>query len=293
MKRYLPFLLLFCLSGTPCCPAAFQDVDPNPAPIVLPDPVPVPDPIFEPTPASPDLPVAAIDVSDSRGNPVTDEIGFGQLLVLSSDKAVHANVEGSLNWIVEPGLQTFSTDGGRKLVINTGLQPTTLRVMQIVSTRSGRNAYSRIIIRIGGGQPVPPGPGPNPNPGPQPEPDPIVDPQPEFGNLQVLIIEETSQRPALPADQQTIIASPQIRAYAKEACSKGADGKTPDFRIFDKDVQVTREPEWLKTAFATALTDSKVLPWIVLSNGTAGYSGPLPANEEETLALLKKFGGER
>ena len=107
---------------------------------------PIPDPVPLPPAPAPQDPVASIEVVNSAGEPVVGEIGVGQMVILKSDKAKHANVEGSLTWIIEPQLQTFSADGGKTIIVNTGLKPEVLRIMQIVSSLNGKNTYQRISI---------------------------------------------------------------------------------------------------------------------------------------------------
>lgn len=242
------------------------------------------EPAPQPQPPAPQEPVASIEVVDSAGEPVIGEVGLGQMLVLKSDKAKHAEVDGSLTWIIEPQLQTFSADGGKTIILNTGLKPEILRIMQIVSSLNGRNTYQRISIRIGQGPQPPPDPV---NPPVDPVPvDPKPNPSPKFGQLKVLIIEETGSRGELPSEQIGIFTSVPIREYTDKACSKTANNA--DFRIYDKDVSVSAEPEWIQKAFAEPRQD---LPWILISNGVTGFSGPLPENAAKTLELLKKYGG--
>lgn len=244
-------------------------------------------PVDPPQPPAPQDPVASIEVVDSQGQQVVGEVGVGQMLVLKSDKAKHANAEGSLTWIIEPSLQTFSADGGKTVILNTGLKPEVLRIMQIVSSTNGKNTYQRISIRIGQGPQPPPKDDPVVPPKPVDPTDPVVPPAPKLGQLKVLIIEETGSRGELPSDQIGIFTSVPIREYAKKACSKDAKGN-PDFLVFDKDVSVEGTAEWVQQAWKQPRQD---LPWILLSNGTTGYSGPLPENIDKTLELLKKYGG--
>lgn len=242
------------------------------------------DPVVDPPqPPAPQDPVASIEVVDAQGQPVVGEIGLAQMLVVKSDKSKHANVEGSLTWIIEPQLQTFSADGGRTVVLNTGMKPEILRIMQIVSSVNGKNTYQRISIRIGQGpQPPPVDP---PQPGPVDPPGPA--PAPKLGDLKVLIIEETGSRGELPSDQIAVFTSVPIREYVRKACSKDPKGN-PDFRVYDQNVSIEGEPEWIQKAWKEPRQD---LPWILLSNGTTGFSGPLPATADKTLELLKKYGG--
>jgi hypothetical protein len=134
-------------------------------------------------------------------------------------------------------------------------------------------------------QPIPPDPTPVP-----PDPTPIP-PQP--AGFRVLILEETAERGKLPASQVTALTSTQARAYMNAKTPKGPDGKTPEWRMLDDDhVDVSFLAENWKKALELARKDSAgKLPWIVVSNGSAGESRPFPATEAELLELLRKYGG--
>ncbi len=133
--------------------------------------------------------------------------------------------------------------------------------------------------------PVPPGPNP-PGPGPTPGPVPIPD-----AGLRVLVVYETADLSKLPKEQLAILTSTAVRAYLSSKCVKGPDGKTPEWRVFDRNVTMTNESPLWQAAMKKATDNANALPFILISNGTAGYMGPLPANVDDTLALLKKFGG--
>lgn len=129
------------------------------------------------------------------------------------------------------------------------------------------------------------------NPFDPPQPPPIP------GNgFRVLILEETADRDKLPREQAAILRSTVIRGYLNAKCAKAPDGKTPEYRILDDDLT----PELLKferpnfaEAFAKAKTDSQgKTPWLVVSNGETGTSRPLPVTVDETLKILKQYGGE-
>lgn len=259
-----------------------QEPPPQPAPQPVPNPEPLPAP---PSPPKEEDPVASIEVQDSLGQEVVGETKIGEMLILRSDKAIHSkDVAGSLTWIIEPQLQTFMSENGKTVILNTGLKPDVLKVMQIVSTKTGKNAYQRMSIRIGQGPQPPPGPTP---PGPTPVDPPVDPPAPKTGNLKVLVVYESEDLGELPSKQIEIFTTTLIREYCDKACSKTAG--QADYRQYDDDVSVATEPEWIKKAFSE---QRQSLPWIVMSNGTTGFSGPLPGTIDETLALLKKYGGE-
>lgn len=253
-------------------------------------PIPIPDPTIPPAPptvvAEPEIPVAAIDVADSAGVAVVDQIGVGQMIVVSSAKATHAKVPGSLVWILEPAVQSYVSPDGATVIVNTGLTPGQLSITQIVGATSGRVAYQKMLLRIGAGPQPPPVDPVDPKPDPDPKP-PAPDPTPQPGKLKILIVEETADRGKLPSSQMEVLFSPAIRAYVKTACSKSSDGN-PDFRVYDVDTDTAKEAGWVQVAMKEPRAS---LPWVVLSNGVTGFSGPLPKTEAETLELLKKYGG--
>jgi hypothetical protein len=247
------------------------------------EPVP-PGPVVNTDPPSEgELPIASIEVVDSDGQAVEEAVPVGQLLIVTSEQARHAGVKGSLTWIVKPRMQTFSSNEGKTLIINTGLKPTTITIMQIVSSVGGANTYQEMSIRVGEAPQPPPV---NPDDVPTPvDPAPVI---PATPSLRFLIIEEKSLRGLLKPAQLAVFESAAITAYAEQKCSKTLPG-VPDKRVYDKDLVVTKEPAWIQNMWKEARPAS--YPWIVITNGVTGASQPLPATVDETLALLKKYGG--
>lgn len=131
--------------------------------------------------------------------------------------------------------------------------------------------------------PVPPGPTP-PVP---PEPTPPTPPAPIPGDgFRVLFVIETADVSKLPKEQLTILTAKSIRDYLNAKCVKV--GNQPEYRIWDKDIDVTHAgPIWQQAM----QRPRQSLPWLIISDGKTGYEGPLPKTVDETLALLKKYGG--
>jgi hypothetical protein len=111
----------------------------------------------------------------------------------------------------------------------------------------------------------------------------------------------------MPSAQRAIIGAKKIRDYLESKCVVGDDDKTKEYRIWDKDVDPSTDAaHWadaVKSILAKKAKKDELLklqgkpvganfvPTILISTGTTGYVGPLPANVDETLALLKKYGG--
>ena len=142
--------------------------------------------------------------------------------------------------------------------------------------KSLRIASSLLLLAVLAGCPVPddvtPGPGPTPI----------------TSELRVLIVHEQADKHKLPHQQVAILSSTTIREYLDRKCVKET-GDKPARRTWDQHTDVSRESEVWKKLMAQPRVS---LPWIYIGNGTSGYSGPLPANVEDVLTLLKKYGGE-
>lgn len=132
---------------------------------------------------------------------------------------------------------------------------------------------------IPSGDPEPP-PDPTPEP-PPPQPD---NPLPGTG-LKVLLIEEQEQRATIPKEQDAIFTSAIVRDYMDMHCVKDASG-VPEWRLLDKNTTFSSENQWKK---ALSLPRTKDW-WVVISNGKNWESRELPANVNDMMTLLKKYG---
>lgn len=104
-----------------------------------------------------------------------------------------------------------------------------------------------------------------------------------------MIVVDTNEMSKMPAAQQLALSSGDVRSYLNATCPLGPDGKTHEWRIWDKSVNASNESALWQAALKRA--EGKPTPWIVVSNGTTGYEGALPANAADLLTLLKKYGG--
>jgi hypothetical protein len=82
------------------------------------------------------------------------------------------------------------------------------------------------------------------------------------------------------------IFSRMVRDYLDAKCAKV--GGTPEYRIYDKDIDVSRDAKTWQDAMRRTRAQ---MPWIIISNGKTGFEGPLPSDVPSTLELLKKYGG--
>lgn len=114
-----------------------------------------------------------------------------------------------------------------------------------------------------------------------------VDPAPitESGN-RCLIVYESGEIQRYPAEQVVIFTSTKLRQYLNQHCVKDKSGLS-EYRIVDDDTEFTGGddgvwPDAMKI-------ERKALPWIVVSNGKSGFSGPLPSKVDEVIELCRKY----
>lgn len=106
--------------------------------------------------------------------------------------------------------------------------------------------------------------------------------------LHVLFVYDSAAVTQMPAAQQAVIFGSSIRTWLNAHCPAGADGKTHEWRIWDPGTDVSGESAVWQAAMKV---ERKSVPWVVISDGKTGFSGPMPATADETLSLLKKYGG--
>lgn len=166
------------------------------------------------------------------------------------------------------------------------------RFAAVAASKTGEQARADFVAVIGDAPPTPVPPGPTPTPptpvppGPTPPPGPIVQ-----GPLRVLIVVESSDASKLPASQLTILTATSVREYLDAKCLKA--GNTPEWRIWDKDVDTKNESREWQTMFDLFDLNKETTPWLIIDvpGSKTGFEGPLPKTVAETLDLLRKYGG--
>jgi len=157
-----------------------------------------------------------------------------------------------------------------------------------------KKAKTLFLVTVLDETPKPPDPPEPPDVDPTPEPPDPPEEEPPFEapGFAIMIIEEASERGRLPAEQVSVFTDPDIRRFVTEVVEiPGGEGAF--FRVIDDDYtdfQLRFWPDSLRDAYRSVLTQADGnLPWLAVTDGKSGYSGPLPGNVEETVELLNKF----
>lgn len=153
----------------------------------------------------------------------------------------------------------------------------------LVVNRNGKDTakdppeeIDRISIVVGEKKPDDPKP---------PNPDDPKPPMPGEG-FRVLIVLESRDLSGLPSSQVAALTAREVREYLNAKCVK--DGGQAEWRIWDKDTDISRESDHWKEAMKRPRS---TLPWLLISNGKEGYEGPMPKDTASLMAELKKIGG--
>jgi len=246
------------LLGSPTSWRAFAQTPPIPKP-----PTPTPAPVF---------PSAELTLPMQ----VTGEVGaFIRVSATTDCKTV--------KWVaMDPGLNVFPADLLKNSLstVVIGGKPGIYRLLAFTACEDMPSDPEICMVIVTA--PVVPTPGPEPNP-PQPNP-----PTPAPGQISVLIVDNVDDY-GKPEYQPylDVLNSSAIVDYLNSHCAKV--GSAPEWRHFDQNTDVSHESKKWQDAMKLPRAS---LPWIAITNGKTGYGGPLPKTEAETLALLKKWGGE-
>lgn len=146
-----------------------------------------------------------------------------------------------------------------------------------VTKTNSKDYGSVVLVTDSGPTPGPTPPGPTP-PGPDPAPLPT-------DKLAVMIIEDESNRRDLTKGQLESITSTLFRTWVKSKVGKDSGGQ-PLFRLYDVTTDLSHEDKFWQDAMKV---DRKSLPWLLVSNGKGGYSGPLLGTVAENKAIIEKY----
>ena len=264
---FASILLLLAMAGDPVPGIRVPDVlEPQP----LPSPVEPPKPV-----AVPKLTTDLIYVIDSDVEAIVTASPAGVVKVVG--EAGPLRMRGK--FIDGNGKIQTKTFGGKFIYTVEPLSSGRCEVIVIPVGVAKESQIVRRTIDVDAGE------------GPQPPPKPIDPPVPNApiagDGFKVLIVFEATQAQQLPAGQQSAIYGKATRDYLNSKCPVGPDGKTKEWRIYDKDTVMDDESKVWQDAMKRPRT---AIPWIVISDGKTGFEGPLPATEAAITELLTKYG---
>lgn len=169
-------------------------------------------------------------------------------------------------------------------VIQPGVYKVGVICAKSVAGKAVISQPQEIEVTVGGTPPIPPVP---PVPPVPPTPPTPPSPIPVAGN-RVLIVYETGELGKLSPQQLNILYAAPVRTALNNFAVFDAAAKQKEWRIWDKDVDTSAESKLWQDAMKIPRTQ---VPWVIISTGKSGFSGPLPSSVDEFMALLNKYGG--
>lgn len=183
----------------------------------------------------------------------------------------------------KPETRVFSTDEFTYLI--QGMKPCKCELALIPAGVQEKAAILRQSLTVSGAGPNPP---PQPEPDPEPEPD-VPDPEPEKPkSFRVIFVKESGA--TLPSQQSSIPAAAAIREYLNAKCTQ--ESGQSGWREYDPEQITDNEQPVMKSLWAAVKPKLLPSPCMVIEvNGHATVMG-FPANVNECLTTLKKYGGQ-
>lgn len=196
-------------------------------------------------------------------------------------------------WRVPAGVK--ATDDEHTLTITAAPEGTHAVTVQTVTTNfelidgkvkktvaKDRGQIDVVVGKLPG--PTPPDP-PPPDPKP-PEPQPKDDAPFAAPGLAVLIVYESAELARLPRGQYAALYAKSVRDALRADCHKDDGNRDGAWRVWDKDDDPKEESKMWQDAMKV---ERKSVPWVVISNGKTGFSGPLPDAPEKLIDLVQKY----
>ncbi len=194
-------------------------------------------------------------------------------------------VKYTVNWNVLDGYNwknDYTSQSADSISMGTGkVNKTFLVIVNVNYLIDGEiksyNLATQVIVGNGPNPPNPPTPPDPPLPPPSPAPIPVA-------GFRVLIVEEQEDRSKLTAGQREFLFGAKSRDWLDANCIK--ENGQPGYRIYDKNAPVGADAKLWQDAMARPRTG---LPSILISNGTTGFEGPMPATLQEIETLVQKY----
>lgn len=185
--------------------------------------------------------------------------------------------KAAFRWVTLPDTQAHFREFGHELMIVPKTEGH-FRVGLVSLVKGKISPVEWTMVKCGKGPQPPPEPEPKP---PEPKPDAPI----PVAGFRVLIVYESMDISKMSFGQQAVIFGKTFRDYLDAKCVVGPDGKTKEYRIFDKDIVTSGEAKLWQDAMRRPRAG---VPWMLVSNGKSGWEGPLPS-VEEALTILKRY----
>jgi hypothetical protein len=143
-------------------------------------------------------------------------------------------------------------------------------------SESGKIAIKWWVIRSGKGPQPPPTP-PRPVDPVDPVDPPVpVNPSPfaATGFRVLVVYEDSKAAPKLTSKQSDELYGAAFSSYMNAECVKGPDGRTAEFRIWEKSTPLAGASELWRQAMGRSVHAAP--PTLMFGDGTTGWEGPLP-----------------